>query len=176
MRPQYREKIPRFYAQLISSTKPKQFLETHEIINSKMFKRVFVIFGFCVLVSSLWGQTQRTSQHRVYDANENLSVLITYTYDSLDVVETRQLQSFDLQGRLTRTELYTANEYLLYTEDISYDRYGNRQRCLQIIYDEDGVPTRSDYRYKYTRNPDGTTTLTTIRLNGKQIFPEEEGK
>lgn len=139
-----------------------------------MFKRVVLVFGFTLMLLTVSAQEARTSQHRVYDALDSLAVIITYTYDSLDVVETRQLQSFDLHGRLTRTELYTVDEQILYTEDISYDRYGNRRRCLQVTYDEDGVPSRTDYRYKYTRQPDGTWTLTNIRLNGAPIYPVQE--
>ena len=138
-----------------------------------MGKRVALILSFTLMLFTVRAQGVRMSQHRVYDALDSLAVLITYTYDSTGVVETRQLQSFDLQGRLTRTELYTVDEQVLFTEDISYDRYGNRRRCLQVVYDEDGVPTRSDYRYKYTQQPDGTYTLASIRLNGATIYPEQ---
>ena len=137
-----------------------------------MGKRVALILSFTLMLFTVRAQEVRMSQHRVYDAQDSLAVLITYTYDSTGVVETRQLQSFDLHGRLTRTELYTVDEQILFTEDIGYDRYGNRQRCLQVVYDEEGVPTRSDYRYKYTRHPDGTCTLVSIRLNGATIYPE----
>lgn len=137
-----------------------------------MGKRVALILSFTLMLFTVRAQEVRMSQHRVYDAQDSLAVLITYTYDSTGVVETRQLQSFDLHGRLTRTELYTVDEQILFTEDIGYDRYGNRQRCLQVVYDEEGVPTRSDYRYKYTRQPDGTYTLVSIRLNGATIYPE----
>ena len=35
-----------------------------------------------------------SSSHGVVDANDRLAVLITYTYDSVGVVETRTLQSY----------------------------------------------------------------------------------
>ena len=40
------------------------------------------------------------------------------------VVETRTLQSYDKQGRPVRKEVYTVDEYLLYTEEAS-----PRRRC-----------------------------------------------
>jgi len=125
---------------------------------------LLLVFSFYFLVSA--AQEARTSQHKVFDDRDRLAVLITYTYDSAGLVETRQLQSFDRQGRLTRTELYTADEHLLFTEDITYDRHGNRSRCLQTSYDEEGVPSKADYRYRYNRTPDGTWELSLIRLNG----------
>ncbi|MBP5541983.1 MAG: hypothetical protein J6X88_10080 [Bacteroidales bacterium] len=135
-----------------------------------MVKRtlLLLVFSFYFLVSG--AQESRTSQHRVFDDHDRLAVLITYTYDSAGVVETRQLQSFDREGRLTRTELYTADEHLLFTEDITYDRHGNRSRCLQTSYDEEGIPTRADYRYSYSRGSDGTWRLTLIRLNGERVY------
>ena len=86
---------------------------------------LLIVFSFYLFFLAPAVQAQYTSQHRVYDAQDSLAVLITYTYDSTGVVETRQLQSFDLQGRLTRTELYTVDEQVLFTEDISYDGYHN---------------------------------------------------
>ena len=134
-------------------------------------KRLFLTF---LVLSSyllpLRAQESRTSQHKVFDDRDRLALLITYTYDSAGVVETRQLQSFDAQGRLMRTELYTADEHLLFTEDIRYDRHGNRSRCLQTSYDEEGIPSRADYRYSYSRNDDGTWRLTLIRLNGERVY------
>lgn len=112
----------------------------------------------------------RTSQHRVYDDADRLAVLITYTYDTSGVVETRQLQSFDRQGRLTRTELYTADEHLLFTEQITYDRNGNRKRCIQTTYDEEEMPSKAIYQYRYIRIPNGTWELSLIRLNGEVIY------
>ncbi|MBP5644310.1 MAG: hypothetical protein J6W95_00080 [Bacteroidales bacterium] len=135
-----------------------------------------LLLTFLVLSSyllPLQAQEARSSQHRVFDDHDRLAVLITYTYDSAGVVETRQLQSFDREGRLTRTELYTADEHLLFTEDITYDRHGNRSRCLQTSYDEEGIPTRADYRYKYTLLPSGKWELTLVRLNGDTIYTHE---
>ena len=133
-----------------------------------------LIFNFQFSIfNSAGAQEPRTSQHRIYDAADRLAVLITYTYDTSGVVETRQLQSFDRQGRLTRTELYTADEHLLFTEDIRYDRHGNRSRCLQTSYDEEGLPSRADYRYKYTLLPSGKWELTLVRLNGDTIYTHE---
>jgi hypothetical protein len=114
-----------------------------------------------------------SSSHKVMDADDHLAVLITYTYDSLGVVSTRMLQSYDRQGRPERKEIYTADEYLLYTEVNRYDCHGNRIRCIQTTYDEDGRPTCNTYRYYYTRRPDGTYRLSAIRFNG-QKFPFEE--
>ena len=132
-----------------------------------------LLLTFLVLSSyllPLQAQEARTSQHKVFDDRDRLAVLITYTYDSAGVVETRQLQSFDAQGRLMRTELYTADEHLLFTEDIRYNRHGNRSRCLQTSYDEEGIPSRADYRYSYSRNADGTWTLSLLRLNGERVY------
>ena len=131
-----------------------------------------IVLGSWLLLPLL-SQGQATSQHRVYDDADRLAVLVTYTYDSMGVVETRQLQSFDRQGRLLRTELYTVDEHLLFTEDITYDRYGNRKRCLQKSYDEEGLPTRADYRYKYTLLPSGKWELSLVRLNGDTIYTHE---
>lgn len=137
-----------------------------------MMKRIILLLVLCSCFF-LPAQAQRTSQHRIYDDNDRLAVLITYTYDTNNVVETRQLQSFDKFGRLTRTELYTADEHLLFSEDIRYDRHGNRSRCLQTTYDEEGVPARADYRYKYSQLADGTWELRSIRLNNTSIYSKD---
>ena len=113
------------------------------------------------------------SSHRVVDANDRLAVLITYTYDSTGVVETRALQSYDKQGRPIRKEVYTVDEYLLYTEENKYDSHGNRTRCIQTTYDEDGKPTETVYKYRYSKQPDGTWQLVSIILNGKEVLLEE---
>lgn len=114
-----------------------------------------------------------SSSHRVMDADDHLAVLITYTYDSLGVVSTRMLQSYDKQGRPVRKEIYTADEYLLYTEENKYDCHGNRTRCIQTTYDEDGKPTPTVYKYRYSKQPDGSWKLVSIRLNGKEVLLEE---
>ena len=110
-----------------------------------------------------------SSSHGVVDANDRLAVLITYTYDSIGVVETRTLQSYDRNGRPVRKEVYTVDEYLLYTEDNKYDCHGNRTRCIQTTYDEDGKPTRTIYKYRYRKQPDGTWKLTSMRMNGEEV-------
>ena len=114
-----------------------------------------------------------SSSHGVVDASDRLAVLITYTYDSVGVVETRTLQSYDKVGRPVRKEVYTVDEYLLYTEDNRYDRHGNRTRCTQTAYDEDGNPASTIYKYRYHKQPDGTWQLVSIRLNGKEVLLEE---
>ena len=111
-----------------------------------------------------------SSSHRVMDADDHLAVLITYTYDSLGVVSTRMLQSYDSQGRPERKEIYTADEYLLYTEENKYDCHGNRIRCTQTTYDEDGKPTKTVYKYRYSKQPDGSWKLTSMRMNGEEVF------
>lgn len=111
-----------------------------------------------------------SSSHRVMDADDHLAVLITYTYDSLGVVSTRMLQSYDSLGRPERKEIYTADEYLLYTEENKYDCHGNRIRCTQTTYDEDGKPTKTVYKYRYSKQPDGSWKLTSMRMNGEEIF------
>ena len=111
-----------------------------------------------------------SSSHKVMDADDHLAVLITYTYDSLGVVSTRMLQSYDRQGRPERKEIYTADEYLLYTEENKYDCHGNRIRCVQTTYDEDGKPTKTVYKYRYSKQPDGSWKLTSMRMNGEEIF------
>ena len=110
------------------------------------------------------------SSHRVVDANDRLAVLITYTYDSTGVVETRTLQSYDKQGRPVRKEVYTVDEYLLYTEENRYDSHGNRTRCIQTTYDEDSKPTQTVYKYRYIRQSDGTWQLVSIRLNNEELL------
>ena len=114
-----------------------------------------------------------SSSHGVVDANDRLAVLITYTYDSIGVVETRTLQSYDKQGRAVRKEVYTVDEYLLYTEENQYDRHGNRTRCVQTTYDEDGKPSPTIYKYRYSKQPDGTWQMVSILLNGKEVLLEE---
>ena len=114
-----------------------------------------------------------SSSHSVVDANDRLAVLVTYTYDSVGVVETRTLQSYDKQGRAVRKEVYTVDEYLLYTEENKYDSHGNRIRCTQTTYDEDGKPTQTVYKYRYSKQPDGTWQLVSILLNGKEVLLEE---
>ena len=89
------------------------------------------------------------------------------------VVETRTLQSYDKQGRPVRKEIYTVDGYLLYTEENKYDCHGNRTRCIQTTYDEDGKPTPTVYKYRYSKQPDGTWQLVSILLNGKEVLLEE---
>ena len=135
------------------------------------------------ILNSLWAQEIGVeydeqgrvfrSSHGVVDANDRLAVLITYTYDSTGVVETRTLQSYDKQGRPVRKEVYTVDEYLLYTEENKYDSHGNRSRCTQTTYDEDGKPTETVYKYRYSKQPDGTWQLVSILLNGKEVLLEE---
>ena len=132
------------------------------------------------ILNSLWAQEIGVeydehgrlfrSSHRVVDANDRLAVLITYTYDSTGVVETRTLQSYDKQGRPVRKEVYTVDEYLLYTEENKYGSHGNRTRCIQTTYDEDGKPTETVYKYRYSKQPDGSWKLTSMRMNGEEIF------
>ena len=110
------------------------------------------------------------ASHRVVDANDRLAGLITYTYDSTGVVETRTLQSYDKQGRPVRKEVYTVDEYLLYTEENKYDSHGNRTRCIQTTYDEDGKPTPAVCKYRYSKQPDGSWKLTSMRMNGEEVF------
>ena len=114
-----------------------------------------------------------SSSHGVVDADDRLAVLITYTYDSVGVVETRTLQSYDKMGRPVRKEVYTVDEYLLYTEDNRYDGHGNRIRCTQTTYDEDGNPSRTIYKYRYCKHPDGKWQLVSMRMNGKEVLLEE---
>ena len=116
-----------------------------------------------------------SSSHGVVDANDRLAVLITYTYDSTGVVETRTLQSYDKQGRPVCKEVYTVDEYLLYTEENKYDCHGNRIRCTQTTYDEDGKPTQTVYKYRYSRQLDGKWKLVGIRLNGEEVFADTAG-
>ena len=145
---------------------------------------ILLIFNFQFsILNSLWAQEIGMeydehgrvvkSSHGVVDANDRLAVLITYTYDSIGVVETRTLQSYDKQGRAVRKEVYTVDEYLLYTEENQYDRHGNRTRCVQTTYDEDGKPSPTIYKYRYSKQPDGTWQLVSILLNGKEVLLEE---
>lgn len=110
-----------------------------------------------------------SSSHGVYDINDHLAVMITYTYDSAGVVDTRTLQSYDKLGRPVRKEVYLADEYLIYTEENRYDCHGNRHRCIQTTYDEEGKPTRNSYRYKYAKNDDGTWRLVSIHYNDEVV-------
>ncbi|MBO4599799.1 MAG: hypothetical protein J5641_03570 [Bacteroidales bacterium] len=146
-----------------------------------MKKTLFFLLLF--LPPFLWAQEPRvvydetgrvtSSSHPVMDADDHLAVLITYTYDTLGIVETRTLLSYDRQGRPLRKEVYTVDEYLLYTEDNRYDTHGNRIRCTQTTYDEDGSPSRTLYKYRYRKQSDGTWQLVSMRLNGKEVLLEE---
>ena len=145
------------------------------------YVRQIILFSFYLLLFT-FAQAQEigvdydkqgrvvSSSHAVVDADDRLAVLITYTYDSVGVVETRTLQSYDKMGRPVRKEVYTVDEYLLYTEDNRYDRHGNRTRCIQTTYDEDSNPTRTVYKYRYLKQPDGTWQLVGIRLNGEEVL------
>lgn len=153
------------------------FMQMEHIV----YKRLLTL-SFYLLVLAFVGNGQEigvnydehgrvvSSSHGVVDANDRLAVLITYTYDTLGVVETRTLQSYDKQGRPVRKEVYTVDEYLLYTEENQYDRHGNRSRYTQTSYDEDGKPTQTVYRYRYSKQPDGKWKLVGIRLNGKEML------
>ncbi len=145
-----------------------------------MKKALFLTLLVLSALPALWAQEAvinrdddgrlASSSHRVMDADDHLAVLITYTYDSLGVVSTRMLQSYDKQGRPVRKEIYTADEYLLYTEENKYDCHGNRIRCVQTTYDEDGKPTKTVYKYRYSKQPDGSWKLTSMRMNGEEVF------
>ena len=149
----------------------------------KIILILLILISHFSILNSLWAQEIGVeydehgrlfrSSHRVVDANDRLAVLITYTYDSTGVVETRTLQSYDKQGRPVRKEVYTVDEYLLYTEENKYDSHGNRTRCIQTTYDEDGKPTETVYKYRYSKQPDGTWKLVSILLNGKEVLLEE---
>ena len=149
----------------------------------KIILILLILISHFSILNSLWAQEIGVeydehgrlfrSSHRVVDANDRLAVLITYTYDSTGVVETRTLQSYDKQGRPVRKEVYTVDEYLLYTEENKYDSHGNRSRCIQTTYDEDGKPTETVYKYRYSKQPDGTWKLVSILLNGKEVLLEE---
>ncbi len=149
----------------------------------KIILILLILISHFSILNSLWAQEIGVeydehgrlfrSSHRVVDANDRLAVLITYTYDSTGVVETRALQSYDKQGRPVRKEVYTVDEYLLYTEENKYDSHGNRSRCIQTTYDEDGKPTETVYKYRYSKQPDGTWKLVSILLNGKEVLLEE---
>ena len=149
----------------------------------KIILILLILISHFSFLNSLWAQEIGVeydehgrlfrSSHGVVDANDRLAVLITYTYDSTGVVETRTLQSYDKQGRPIRKEVYTVDEYLLYTEENKYDSHGNRTRCIQTTYDEDGKPTETVYKYRYSKQPDGTWELVSILLNGKEVLLEE---
>ena len=149
----------------------------------KIILILLILISHFSILNSLWAQEigveydehgrVMKSSHGVVDANDRLAVLITYTYDSTGVVETRTLQSYDKQGRPIRKEVYTVDEYLLYTEENKYDSHGNRTRCIQTTYDEDGKPTETVYKYRYSKQPDGTWKLVSILLNGKEVLLEE---
>ncbi len=149
----------------------------------KIILILLILISHFSILNSLWAQEIGVeydehgrlfrSSHGVVDANDRLAVLITYTYDSTGVVETRALQSYDKQGRPVRKEVYTVDEYLLYTEENKYDSHGNRTRCIQTTYDEDGKPTETVYKYRYSKQPDGTWKLVSILLNGKEVLLEE---
>lgn len=141
---------------------------------------LLILYSQFSIFNSLWAQEIGveynaqgrvvSSSHGVVDVNDHLAVLITYTYDSAGVVETRTLQSYDKKGRPVRKEVYTVDEYLLYTEVNRYDRHGNRIRCTQATYDEDGKPTQTVYKYRYIRQSDGTWQLVGIRLNNEELL------
>ena len=149
----------------------------------KIILILLILISHFSILNSLWAQEigveydehgrVMKSSHGVVDANDRLAVLITYTYDSTGVVETRTLQSYDKQGRPIRKEVYTVDEYLLYTEENKYDSHGNRTRCIQTTYDEDGKLTETVYKYRYSKQPDGTWKLVSILLNGKEVLLEE---
>ncbi len=146
----------------------------------KIILILLILISHFSTLNSLWAQEIGVeydehgrlfrSSHRVVDANDRLAVLITYTYDSTGVVETRTLQSYDKQGRPVRKEVYTVDEYLLYTEENKYDSHGNRSRCIQTTYDEDSKPTETVFKYRYSKQPDGTWKLTSMRMSGEEVF------
>lgn len=110
------------------------------------------------------------STHGVYDSDGRLAVTITYEYDSSGVVVSRTLQSYSKEGRPVFQEVYSVDDYLLYSEENRYDGRGNRIRCRQVSYDEDGSPVSSDFRYRYFRQDDGRWQVASIRLNGKVVY------
>lgn len=79
------------------------------------------------------------STHEVYDADGHLAVVVTYTYnDTTGAVETRMLTGYDKQGRIQRTEIYTPDDILLFSDDYTYDRKGRLKKRVQQNFDENG--------------------------------------
>lgn len=105
-----------------------------------------------------------SSQHDVYDNHDRLAVRIVYTYTDSGIVDTRTLKQYDKQGRVTREETYTADEYLIFVQDHKYDRQGRLVRTTQTSYDDNGEKSVSKLEYRYTS--DGKKT---VLLDGKQL-------
>lgn len=80
------------------------------------------------------------SSHEVYDDKDRLAVVVTYTYnDSTGAVETRMLTGYDPEGRISRTEIYSPDDILLFSDDYTYDRKGRLKRRVQKSFDENGT-------------------------------------
>lgn len=109
-----------------------------------------------MLLTAVAAQAQvASSQHDVYDSHDRLAVRIVYTYTDSGIVDTRTLKQYDKQGRVTREETYTADEYLIFVQDYRYDKKGRRTRTTQTSYDDNGEKTVSRFEYRYTA--DGRT-------------------
>ena len=80
------------------------------------------------------------SSHEVYDDKDRLAVVVTYTYnDSTGAVETRMLTGYDNNGRISRTEIYSPDDILLFSDDYTYTRRGTLKKRVQKTFDENGV-------------------------------------
>ena len=81
-----------------------------------------------------------SSRHDIYDSHDRLKVQIEYTYnDSTGAVETRTLTGYDKKGRKSRTEIYSADDLLLFSDTFHYSRDGRLRYRIQKSYDENGV-------------------------------------
>lgn len=113
-------------------------------------RRTLLLFAF--LLSEICGQGLSAQQpqfqydstgrllrsiHEVYDDHDRLAVAIIYDYnDTSGAVETRTLKGYDKQGRLIRTEIYSDDERLLFTDDIYYCPDGTIRKRKQRNYEE----------------------------------------
>ncbi len=145
----------------------------------KHSKKLSISILFCLMATIAQAQTLTTkgndgrltqSIHDIYDADNNLSVRITYSYDTAGVVSQRQLTAYDTHGNITQIETYTADEILLYRENNRYDKHGNMVRRERHYYEEN-TDDKSVETRKYKYNKDNTCTIT-YYIDGKEYYKE----
>lgn len=111
-----------------------------------------------------------SSEHFIYAESGNLAMTVEYTYSAINgIVEHRTVSTYDKQDRLTRVEQYTADELLLYTEVLKYDRQGNLKSRVRTFYNDDETTTVSNESRKYTYDRRGNWTTCQLMAEGKTI-------
>lgn len=109
------------------------------------------------------------SCHNIFDNKDRLANSICYTYNEQGIVETRSVESYDTQQRLTQRNIYTADDELLLEETMKYDNHNNLVKRTQYFYEGDKCDKVVEKR-SYEYNADGAVAHCRYYLNGELYY------